>query len=115
MDPSFDTNLYNPVTQETGVTPPFPAYPSGHATFAGAASEIMSSIFGSSYSMTDRCHENRGDFLGTPRTFDSFKQMANEIAWSRVLLGVHFRCDGDEALALGNRIAKKVEELPWKK
>lgn len=115
MDPSFDTNLYNPVTNESGITPPFPAYPSGHATFAGSASEILSSIFGYSYSMTDRCHESRGDFLGTPRTFDSFKQMANEISWSRVLLGVHFRCDGDEALALGNRVAKKVESLPWKK
>jgi membrane-associated phospholipid phosphatase len=115
MDPSFTTNLNNPVTQETGITPPFPAYPSGHATFAGAGSEILSNIFGSSYTMTDRCHENRGDFLGTPRTFTSFKQMANEIAWSRVLLGVHFRCDGDEALAYGNRIAQKVESLPWKK
>lgn len=115
MDPSFETNLNNPVTQETGITPPFPAYPSGHATFGGAASEILSGIFGYAYGMTDRCHENRGDFLGTPRTFESFKQMANEISWSRVLLGVHFRMDGEEALSLGNKVALKVESLPWKK
>ena len=115
IDPSFDTYLNNPVTQETGVTPPFPAHPSGHSTFSGSSSEILSSIFGYSYGMTDRCHENRGDFLGTPRTFESFKQMANEVAWSRVTLGVHFRVDNDEALLYGTKIGNAVNKLPWKK
>ncbi len=115
IDPTFEPILNNPITQETGITPPFPAHPSGHSTFAGSSSEILSSIFGYSYSMTDRCHENRGDFLGTPRTFNSFKQMANEIAWSRVTLGVHFRVDNDEALNYGTKIGSAVNALPWKK
>lgn len=115
MDPSFTTNLNNPVTQEYSVTPPFPAYPSGHATFAGAASEVMSDIFGFNFELTDRTHEDRGDLLGAPRHFTSFYQMANEIAWSRVLLGVHFRMDGEEGLEMGAKIGKAVNKLPWKK
>lgn len=115
IDPTFEPILNNPITNETGISPSFPAHPSGHSTFAGAGSEILSSIFGYSYSMTDRCHENRGDFLGTPRTFESFKQMASEIAWSRVTLGVHFRVDNDEALKYGTKIAETVNKLPWKK
>ncbi len=115
IDPSFEPILNNPVTNETGITPPFPAHPSGHSTFAGAGAEILSSVFGYSYGMTDRCHENRGDFLGTPRTFSSFRQMANEIAISRVMLGVHFWVDNEEALRYGKIIADEVNKLPWKK
>lgn len=115
IDPTFEPILNNPLTQETGISPSFPAHPSGHSTFSGASSEILSSIFGYSYGMTDRCHENRGDFLGTPRTFESFKQMANEVAWSRVTLGVHFRLDNEEGLIYGTKIANAVNKLPWKK
>ncbi len=115
IDPTFEPILYNPITNEAGISPPFPAHPSGHSTFGGAAAEILSSIFGYSYSLTDRCHENRGDFLGTPRTFNSFHQMANENGWSRVLLGVHFRVDCEEGVSYGAKIGKAVNTLPWKK
>ncbi len=115
IDPTFEPLLNNPVTNETGITPPFPAHPSGHSTFGGVASEILGSIFGYSYGMTDRCHENRGDFLGTPRTFNSFDQMSNENAWSRVPLGVHFKVDTEEGVNYGKKIAGAVNKLPWKK
>lgn len=96
-------------------TPPFPAYPSGHATFGAAAAEVLASFFGSNYGMTDRCHEGRAEFNGTPRTFDSFHAMAEENAWSRIPLGVHFRMDAEAGLRLGYRVGQKVNGLEWRK
>lgn len=95
-------------------TPPFPAYPSGHATFGAAAAEVLSAIFGQNYAMTDRCHEGRTEFNGTPRSFNSFHAMAEENAYSRVPLGVHFAMDSEAGLALGEEIGKKVNALPWR-
>ena len=115
IDPNWKTSLNNPLTGEKSLTPSFPAYPSGHATFGAAGAEALASVFGYSYSMTDRCHENRLEFIGTPRTFGSFYEMAQENAWSRVLLGVHFRMDCEEGMRFGTVIARKVNALPWKK
>ena len=94
-------------------TPNFPAYPSGHATFSAAAAEVLAGVFGN-YSMTDRCHEGRVDFIGTPRFFNSFYEMAEENAYSRLPMGVHFRMDAEQGNNLGLKIGKKVNDLPWK-
>ncbi len=94
-------------------TPPFPTYPSGHASFSGAASVVLSSIFGANYRFTDRSHEGRTEFNGTPRTFYSFKEMALENGYSRLPLGVHFRFDSEGGYDLGSRIGDNVLKLPW--
>lgn len=96
-------------------TPPFPAYPSGHATFGAAAAEVLTNIYGSAYSMTDNCHFGRTDFISTPRTFRSFNQMAEENAFSRVPIGVHFRMDSEQGLLLGYRAGAAVNRLPWRR
>jgi len=96
-------------------TPSFPAYPSGHATFGAAAAETLSHVFGYNFAMTDSSHEGRDEFLSTPRSFASFYEMANENAYSRIPLGVHFQMDADEGLRLGFRIGRKVNEMPFKK
>lgn len=114
IDPNWVPALYNPLTGEEGVTPSFPAYPSGHSTMGGAGAEILGDIFGYAYSMTDRCHENRTEFEGVPRAFGSFYEMAQENAWSRVPLGVHFRMDCEEGVRYGTVIGRKVNDLPWK-
>jgi membrane-associated phospholipid phosphatase len=114
IDPNYKTNLTNPLTGEVGLSPSFPAYPSGHATMGAAGAEALASVFGYSYMMTDRCHQGRIQFEGTPRTFGSFYEMAQENAWSRVLLGVHFRMDADEGMRFGTNIGRKVNQLPWK-
>ena len=64
---------------------------------------------------TDRCHENRSEFEGVPRSFGSFFEMAQESAWSRVPLGVHFRMDCEEGVRFGTGIGRQVNRLPWKK
>ncbi len=96
-------------------TPPFPAYPSGHATFGASAAVVLAGLYGQNYGMTDRCHEGRTEFRGTPRTFNSFYAMAEENAYSRIPLGVHFRMDAESGLSLGYGIGQKVNALPWRR
>ncbi len=115
IDPSWEPNLDNPLTGDNGISPSFPAYPSGHATFGSAASEALASVFGYSYGMTDNCHKNRAEFSGYPRTFSSFFEMALENAWSRVPLGVHYRMDAEEGVRYGTEIGRAVNNLPWSK
>ncbi|MBK7869708.1 MAG: vanadium-dependent haloperoxidase [Saprospiraceae bacterium] len=107
IDPSWEPHLW--------FTPSFPAYPSGHATFGAAGAGATASIFGDNYAMVDRSHESRVDFLGTPRSYKAFSEMAAENAYSRIPLGVHFRMDSEEGVNLGYSIARKVDQLPWKK
>lgn len=115
------TLLNNPVTSFQGVTPAFPAYPSGHSGFGGAGAKILSSIYEynskhpGTYTLVDKCHLGRTEFLSEPRTLASFTDMGKECAYSRVPLGVHFRMDCDEGIRMGELAAQRVLELPWKK
>ncbi len=115
IDPTYKSNLDNPLTGDIGFVPPFPAFPSGHSTMGGAGAEALASVFGYSYGMTDNCHLGRTEFEGVPRTFTSLRAMAEENAWSRVLLGTHWKMDCDEGVRFGTEIGRKVEALPWKK
>ncbi|MFZ1750115.1 MAG: vanadium-dependent haloperoxidase [Saprospiraceae bacterium] len=115
IDPSWEPNLDNPLTGDKGISPSFPAYPSGHATFGAASAEALASVFGYSYGMTDNCHRNRTEFSGYPRSFSSFYEMALESAWSRIPLGVHFRMDAEEGMRYGTEIGRSVNNLPWKR
>jgi hypothetical protein len=118
---NWTTILNDPYGGPQGFTPSFPAYPSGHSGFGGAGSKILSSFFefnpkhAGSYSFVDLCHANRTEFNGTPRPFSAFKDLGAEDAYSRILLGVHYRMDCDEGLRIGDVAAQRVLELPWKK
>ena len=94
-------------------TPAFPTYPSGHGTFGAAASEVLTDEFGPSFLMTDNCHKDRTEFIGTPRTFNSFYEMSDENAYSRIPIGVHFRMDAEAAVDLGYKVGRRVNALPW--
>jgi membrane-associated phospholipid phosphatase len=96
-------------------TPPFPAYPSGHSTMGAAGFAGLAQVFGENVTLTDRCHENRSDFNGKSRSFNSFSEMAQEDAISRIYLGVHWRMDCEEGVRLGYQVARKVSALPFKK
>jgi len=95
-------------------TPAFPTYPSGHGTFGAAASEVLTAEFGQHFILTDNCHKDRIEFNGTPRTFSSFYEMAQENAYSRIPIGVHFRMDAEAAMDLGFKIGRRVNDLPWR-
>ena len=94
-------------------TPQFPTYPSGHGTFAAAASEVLTAEFGQHFVLTDNCHKDRAEFNGTPRTYNSFYEMAQENAYSRIPIGVHFRMDAEAAVDLGYKVGRRVNSLPW--
>ncbi len=115
IDAHWQSKLNNPLTNVQGLTPPFPAYPSGHSCFGGVAAEILTDIYGANHAMTDRCHEGRTEFLGMPRSFNNFYEMAQENAYSRIALGVHYRMDCEEGLRMGYAIGRKVNQLPWTK
>jgi hypothetical protein len=115
IDASWRPTLDNTVNGLKGITPPFPAYPSGHAGFGAAAAGVLNSVYGKEVGMTDRSHQNRTEFNGLPRSFDNFDAMAEENALSRLYLGVHYRMDAEEGLRLGYLAAEKVNQIPWNK
>ncbi len=108
IDPDFQTNLYRLVYWPN---PSFPGYPSGHSCFASAAAGVFIDAFGNDTNFTDRSHEGREEFLGAPRTFNTFEAMAEENAFSRIPLGVHIRMDCAEGLRLGYEISDAINKL----
>ena len=70
-------------------TPPVQDYPSTHTTGANAAATVLAHFFGdhTGFAMTS----STGMPANSVRSFQSFKQAANENAESRVMAGIHFR------------------------
>ena len=96
--------------------PDVSTYPSGHATFGAADAEVLSQNMGYNYEMMDNSHKGRTEFKGMPRRFKSFYAMAEENAYSRIPIGVHFRMDSEAGLELGYKIGWKVcNEIKWMK
>lgn len=92
-------------------TPPFPAYTSGHATFAAAACFAMAEFFGTDHitftlESEDPFYQQLPEH--PPRTFHSLSQAAWENALSRVYLGVHFRMDAEDGFIAGRQIGRSV-------
>lgn len=114
MDPNWKTLLNNPMNGVKGLTPEFPAYPSGHSGFAGAGAGILTHAFGA-HEMTDDSHKGRTEFYSKSRAFNNLAELGAEDAYSRLPLGVHYRMDCDEGLRLGYLAALRVTQLPWKK
>lgn len=91
-------------------TPPFPEYTSGHSVVSGAASSILTEIFGDDFSFED----NTEVAYGLPiRNFTSFNQAAEEAAISRMYGGIHYRAAVEVGLSqgrgIGNLLLKKVQ------
>jgi hypothetical protein len=86
-------------------TPPFPAYPSGHSTFSGAAAEVLAAFFG-----TDEVRfRSRSDGLpGVERAFDRFSAAAAEAGMSRIYGGIHWSFDNTAGLELGRAVGRHV-------
>ncbi len=68
-------------------TPPFPEYTSGHSVVSGAASEVLTSIFGDNFAFEDTT-EIPYDL--PMRKFASFRIAAQEAAISRLYGGIHY-------------------------
>jgi hypothetical protein len=112
---TYIRRVIQPGWQPLHDSPPFPAYPSGHSIFGAAVAEVLTGNLGEHFSMTDRTHKDRPEFAGRPRAYGSFDEMARENAFSRVLLGVHYRMDCEEGLRLGKIIGQKALALPLRR
>ncbi|MFD1819419.1 PAP2 superfamily protein [Pseudarcicella hirudinis] len=100
--------------------PPFPGFPSGHATQAGAVCEVLTNLFGDNFAFTDDSYEGRANdpLTGTAfksRSFASFKDFAVECANSRFYGGIHTHQDNDEGMKNGVLVGKNVNALKFKK
>jgi hypothetical protein len=79
------------------VTPAFPEYPSAHSCVSGAASHILSQVFGeeTSFSVVSIATP------GVTRNFHSFTAALEEVKNARVFGGIHFRTATVDGTALG--------------
>lgn len=90
-DAKYTYNLIRPSQADPAITTPvglpnFPAYPSGHATFSGAAATVLGYFF--------------------PSEAEALWRQAEQAAQSRVDGGIHYSFDGSEGLALGRKIGE---------
>jgi membrane-associated phospholipid phosphatase len=121
FDAKYQYNLVRPVTyiqayiDETWlpylvVTPPNPAYPSGHATQSSAAATVLTDLFGAK-AFIDTTHlDHRLQPPQQPRMFRSFTKAAAEAAISRLYGGIHYAFDADEGRVAGQCVGEAIND-----
>lgn len=92
-----DPSIWVPV-----MMPNFPSYVSGHASFSGAASQVLAALF--------------------PDDAAEIHAKAEEAAMSRLYGAIHYRYDNDQGLVLGRRVGNLAIALldapgsaPWQR
>lgn len=113
------TPLGAPASNQSGndFTPPFPSYPSGHATFGAAMFRILANFYGTdSISFRVRSDEFNGQTTDSEgnvrpvvvRQLNSFSEGALENARARIYLGIHWQFDADAGIEQGVSLADFV-------
>ena len=108
-----------PASNLTGpnFTPPFPAYPSGHAGIGGALFQVMRRFYGTDNIaftfVSDEFNGQTRDHNGNvrpyrPRSFSNLSQAEEENGQSRIYLGIHWHFDKTEGIASGRLVGDYV-------
>jgi len=86
-------------------TPNHPEYPSGHSTTGGGGARLLASLFGSdavSFAV------GSDTLAGVTRGFETFSDVEQENANSRIYGGIHYRFSNETGITLGHQIADYV-------
>jgi membrane-associated phospholipid phosphatase len=105
---SGETYLLSQVFPEA--SPAHPAWPSGHATVAGACVTVIKAIFDDRATVKQQVNVTPPppftDENGVPLTVGGeLDKLASNIALGRNFGGVHFRSDGEHGILLGEELA----------
>jgi hypothetical protein len=98
-------------------TPASPDYASGHSIEGGAGAEVLKQFFGTDRISFQDCSASlpAGSTCSDPspvlRSYTSFSQAAAENAYSRILIGFHFRKSVEEGTDYGRKIGKRAANL----
>jgi hypothetical protein len=115
-----------PATNSSNInfTPPFPALPSGHATFGGSLFQMLRKFLvkGDNTAFTFVSDELNGVTTDInkkvrplkPRSFMTLSQAEEENAQSRMYLGIHWSFD-KSGIKLGNKVADLVYNTVYRK
>jgi hypothetical protein len=117
-DPNW-TPIGAPATNSSGpnFTPPFPAYPSGHAAFGGTIFQLLRRYFNNdnitftfvSDELNGITKDNQNNIRSLKqRTFNSLSEAEEENGQSRMYLGIHWEFDKTEGIKQGNKIADYI-------
>ncbi|HKC17235.1 MAG TPA: vanadium-dependent haloperoxidase [Steroidobacteraceae bacterium] len=108
--------VQDPNWEPTFITPPVPDYPSGHAAAGAAAAEVLDALVGPNrpFQHTSTTASAAGPDATLTRSYDSVNDAARENAFSRMLVGIHFRRACAVGLQQGRDVARYVlEQAPF--
>jgi membrane-associated phospholipid phosphatase len=92
-------------------SPTHPAYPSGHATYAGACVTVLKALFRETFPIPNPMEASDDGLVLNPYTGPTstiggeLNKLAANIAYARNAAGVHWRTDASEGLKLGEQVA----------
>jgi hypothetical protein len=95
-------------------TPPNQDYVSGHSIEGGAGAEVLKQFFGTDEVSFQDCGaalpagSTCSDATPIFRSYNSFSQAAAENAYSRILIGYHFRKSVEEGIEYGRKIGRRA-------
>jgi hypothetical protein len=106
----------NPSWTPLRETPGDQDYVSGHSIEGGAGAEVLKQFFGTDRISFQDCSASLpartcGDPSPVLRAYPSFSKAAAENAYSRILIGFHFRKSVEEGTAYGRKIGRRAVNL----
>ena len=98
-------------------TPPDQDYASGHSIEGGAGAEVLKQFFGTDQISFEDCSATLSagstcsGAIPVFRSYSSFSEAADENAYSRILIGFHFRKSVEEGTEYGRKIGHRATNL----